>query len=370
MYVRLLHAQKLFTSPESSWRLKQHGKTMQHHRAMLFGNVTEFPSLLLTSPVALCHFSPFTSIPCPPHEGTLVAEIVGSHIMLPSLVLMCPCCLMQLPSRHNCGNGLYTHLMRMMPPFLYLLYVNPKKKAENTPRPSLHWRRKHQVLLLYVIHKAVSSYDSSLAWMEPKWKQILSRQDSPSSSSTIEGKHTGSKENQWLCIWCIQRVSGREIALLTTKAATVPLTQQGTDRLQALFQILFSNWSRLCCQQENGILYKSRGTYLPLHFQRWDNSSMAVFNSCPVDIHSKSPCSLPRKDRQGGIQSAAKMGSGCCSQGHNCMFCKEVLGLSTFNMQLIFQVMPGNLSKDKQVTLLISGAKGSHPNSVWTFAQD
>lgn len=76
------------TGSESSWKLKQQGKTLHHHRALLFGNVTKFPSLLLTSLVAFCHFSPFTSIPHPPHESILVAEITVSHITLPPLVLV------------------------------------------------------------------------------------------------------------------------------------------------------------------------------------------------------------------------------------------------------------------------------------------
>lgn len=78
------------TGLESSPRQKQHNKTMQHQRALLFGNSSEFPSTLLTSTVTLWHFSSLTLSPCPAHEGTLVAEAMASQVTLPSLVLVCP----------------------------------------------------------------------------------------------------------------------------------------------------------------------------------------------------------------------------------------------------------------------------------------
>ena len=83
------------TGLKRSQEQKQHGKTLQHWRALPLRNVTEFPSLLLTSTMALHHFSPLILIPGPPHEGTLLAENVSSQVTLPSLVFLCPHCLVQ-----------------------------------------------------------------------------------------------------------------------------------------------------------------------------------------------------------------------------------------------------------------------------------
>lgn len=133
-----------------------------------------------------------------------------------------------------------------------------------------------------------------------------------------------------------ERCLAKKLPYLPQKQQQCHCHSRGQTNSRPCFRSCFPNWSRLCCQQENRILHKSRGTYLPLHFQRWDNSSMAAFNSCPVHIHSTSPCSLPRKDIKGEISQLQRWVVAAAIKDTAACSAKKCLGWALWMCRLSF----------------------------------
>lgn len=128
--------------------------------------------------------------------------------------------------------------------------------------------------------------------------------------SPTEGKHTEPKENQWLCICCIQRGAWQRSCPTYHKSSNSATATAGDRPTPGLVSdLVFLIGAGCAASKKTGFFTRADSSqerdssqeYLPLHFQRWDNSSMAAINSCPVHIHSTSPCSLPRKDTKGEI---------------------------------------------------------------------
>lgn len=125
------------------------------------------------------------------------------------------------------------------------------------------------------------------------------------------GKHTGAKEKSTTLHMslqgCIQRLA-LKLPYLPQKAVTVPPPQQGTDRVQALFQPLCCNWSGLCCQQQDPLQEQSHISHQAF------KASIAAFNSCLAPVHAH----CPREHRsEGGRKSIdCKDSQWFCSQGY------------------------------------------------------
>lgn len=95
---------------------------------------------------------------------------------------------------------------------------------------------------------------------------------------------------------------------------TVPPPQQGTDRVQALFQPLCSNWSRLCCQQENRILYKIRATSPTMLSKVRQLHLTLVLLTSPAPVHAH--CPWEHRSEGGRKSTYCKNSQWSYTQGH------------------------------------------------------